>query len=105
MKLYGRRYLHQKMAAQAEARIEFSEGRLKRLIQFDGGRIEFDYTDEGPAKGQLRTVHTPVVKLNYRYNADEALAEVVCGDACRVIYGYDGNGNLASIEYCPAAGS
>jgi YD repeat-containing protein len=88
---------------QSEARIEFSEGRPRRLTQFDGGRIEFDYNDEGPAKGQLRTVHTPVVKLDYRYDAGGALAEVACGDACRVIYGYDGDGNLASLEYCPAA--
>jgi YD repeat-containing protein len=89
---------------QAEARIEFSEGQPRRVTQFDGGRVEFDYEGEGPAKGQLKEVRTPAIDLRYAYDDTGALAEVACGDACRVVYGYDTNGNLASLEYVPAAG-
>ena len=41
----------------AEAKIEFSDGRPKRLTQFDGSCLEFDYQQEGAAKGQLKAVH------------------------------------------------
>ncbi len=91
-------------SGQAEAQIEFSEGRPRRVTPFDGGRVEFDYHDEGAAKGQLQEVRTPVIALKYRYDERGRLAEVACGDACRVTYGYDGNGNLVSLEYSPAVG-
>lgn len=92
-------------SGQAEARVEFSEGRPSRVTQFDGGQVEFDYLDDGPAKGLLKEVRTPAIDLQYNYDEHGTLAEVACGDAYRVIYGYDENGNLASLDYVPAAGS
>lgn len=88
---------------QAEARVEFSDGRPRRLTQFDGSVVEFNYQSEGPAKGQLKEVSTPAIGLKYHYDEAGRLAEVACGDACRVIYGYDQHGNLASLEYSPVA--
>jgi YD repeat-containing protein len=86
---------------QAEAQVDFSDGRPRRLRQFDGSTVEFDYQTEGPASGQIKQVSTPVIGLNYHYDEQGRLAEVACGDACRVIYGYDSDGNLASLEYAP----
>jgi RHS repeat-associated protein len=87
---------------QAESRAEFSEGRVKRLSQFDGGNIEFDYNKEGSAKELLKAVHTPAIDLEYRYDDSGTLAEVSCGNACRVAYVYDKNGNLVSLAYVPS---
>lgn len=84
---------------QSEAHVEFTEGRPKSLMQFDGGQVEFDYYDDGPTQGLLKTVRTPAINLRYHYNAGRTLTGVDCGDSCRVTYGYDQNGKLTSLRY------
>ena len=85
----------------ATAKAEYSGGRIARLTQFDGNRVQFDYYTDGKEEGRLKSVQTPAVTLNYHYGPDGAIAGVDLGEACRTTYEHDAEGNLERLAFEP----
>ena len=88
----------------ATAEAEFAGARLKSITQFDKGRMQFDYYDDGGRKGRIKSVQTPALALSYQYAADGGIKQVDCGAICRVNYERTDNGDIAAIVLTPING-
>lgn len=85
----------------ATANTEYSGGRIVRMTQFDGSRVQFEYHTDGEEEGRLKSVNTPAVTLDYHYSPDGTLAGVDLGEACRSTYEHDARGNLVQLALEP----
>lgn len=83
----------------ATAKAEYSDGCIVSLIQYDGGRLRFDYHADGEEEGRLKSVQTPAIALNYHYSPAGKLAALDLGDACRINYEHDAQGNLERLAF------
>lgn len=86
---------------QAIATVEYEQGRIKTITQFDQGKIRFDYYSGGELQGRLKTLQTSAIKVGYAYRPDGRLQSVDCGQSARVSYNYDGPGNVQRVEWTP----
>ena len=85
------------------ASVEWNDGQLAKVRQFDGGELSVAYYPDGPLAGLPKQVVTPnALALKYQYDAANRLASVDVGSESRLKLGYDAKGRLASWAYAPA---
>lgn len=83
--------------------IEFDQGRLVRVRQYDEGEFILSYYGRGDHRGQVRQIRTPDnLDLAYEYDSDGRLAAVDCGRKYRFEYTFDNQGRLLELAQAPA---
>ncbi|HVS40546.1 MAG TPA: hypothetical protein VMS17_33630 [Gemmataceae bacterium] len=79
--------------------VDFDNGRLRSIHDFDGGETRFTYTDKD---GPPQAMRTPSgLTLAYEQGADKRLQGVTCGDQYRIAYEWDAKGRLVGWSLAP----
>lgn len=86
------------------AAVEYAEGRIESVTQFDGGSVRYRYSGNGEAQGRLEALETPILALRYRYGPDGVLRAVECNGTCSLSYAYDAQGRLERLAWTPLEG-
>lgn len=87
----------------SKAALDFSQGALSKIQQFDGGEFKVTYYDQDAQKGQTKEIHTPNnLILTYEYDSENRIAAVNCGREYRLEYEYDSRGRLVTIRQVKA---
>jgi len=82
--------------------IEFDQGRLVRVRQYDEGEFILSYYGRGDHRGQVRQIRTPDdLDLAYEYDSDGRLAAIDCGRTYRLEYTFDNQGRLLELAQAP----
>jgi YD repeat-containing protein len=83
--------------------LEYQQGRLTAVRQFDGGEVAFAYRDSktrGKRLSEMRVPNGLVVKYGYQ---KDRLSTIQCGKKFRLDYVYDDQGRLTGIAQAPVS--
>ena len=84
-----------------EAIIEFDNGRLNKIRQFDGGQMEISYNKEGLFEDLPSQIVCPNgLKLSYNYNETGNLTDVSIGETRQIKLEYDNKGRMVGYAFC-----
>jgi YD repeat-containing protein len=86
----------------SKASLEYDQGKLSRVIQFDGGAYAIFYSANGPGKDLPREIKAPNgLAIRYAYGAENRLSSVTCGDTYELRLSYDDHGRLDGMHQIP----
>jgi hypothetical protein len=86
------------------ATVEYAEGRIESIKWFDGGRVQFRYSEDLKGQSRLESLQTPALTLSYRYGPGSELRAVDCNGTCSASYSYDAQGRLERLAWAPLEG-
>jgi len=84
-----------------DSALEFVDGQLKEVRQFDGGKVRLDYDNAGNGAKRLKSIATPAITLGYQYASDGSIRHIQCGTRCRFNYDFDQQGRIRRLSMTP----
>ena len=83
-----------------QATIEFKQGRLNKIKQFDGSQMEISYYNEGLSANLLSHIKCPNgLELKYFYNSMGDLSKINVGNKRQVHLDYDDKGRIIGYSF------